>query len=197
MRDIIKKIIRFVYELIEHKIAAINLEQYSSKQKTYDPKVRVIQWKHEDHELVSVLFGEVTASKFKERNEKSTGYLIYSDNSMVGYYWGSSTPVLNEGKDPFRFDVIPPEKTVYLYDGFILKHKRSFGLMESALDILFKKLRKEGVKKAFLLFDKKNKAMIRLSQKIGIPVVGFIRYRRILDRSIRDLSGLHKICESK
>jgi hypothetical protein len=33
MHNIIKKIIRFVYEFIEHNIAVINLEQYPSNQK--------------------------------------------------------------------------------------------------------------------------------------------------------------------
>lgn len=161
--------------------------------KTYDSRVDVIEWTNEHHELVVQLFGERTARKFKERQKVSIGYLLYFDNEIFGYYWGSSTPVLNEGQDPFRFDVIPPEQTVYIYDGLTLNHKRSSGLMESALNTLFLKLKKRGMKKAFFLFNTKNKAMVRLSQKVGASVARSIRYRRIFNHSIRDLSGLEKI----
>lgn len=195
IKTIAKQIIRFFYYPITFRVAISNIGSYQRIQNHREWNLRVTEVGLSDLPKIREVFPEEVAKKFAARIKWSTPYLIENDKETIGYYWASSLPVINEGKAPFFFDIAPKPGVVYVYDGFILDRWRAGGIMTAAVDELFALFKARKVKAAFIMFDKKNRATNRLSEKLGMTVIGSLRYRRFVFFIRRDLSALDTICE--
>lgn len=195
LKSIIKKAVRKCYASIEYVVAVKSLSDVKSLNEPARCEIKIIEYTGKDLVLIEDRFGKQIADKFRRREKTSKSFLIFSHSALVGYFWASASPVMNEGMPPFVFDIIPEKGAVCLYDGFIARENRQSGMMSYFLSMVMAQLSQQGFKTAFLLFNSTNKSMIAVTGKLQMKVNGVIRYKKIMTYEKKDFSGLRGICE--
>ena len=147
-----------------------------------------------DEAILSASFGASKAKEFLTRLDRCAGFAAYAPSGqIIGYFWITSQPRMEEGEPPFLYEVKPKPKHGYLFDMFVFPDFRRMGLARILMHNALLHARRSGLSFCYTIHDEKNHAMIKLSRSFGFKRAGIISYRRWGLWTFRNLSDLELI----
>ena len=187
------KIIRPVYQKIEHKIMFITITESEKKTNSDNGSIMFRLMEEKDIDTIGNKMNAITTSLFRDRLKRDLGVIAFHKNKFAGYVWVGSEDIKNQGTAPFFFDISLPEKTDYYYDGFIVPEKRKFGIITKMHDYTMNNSRSRGIKTVYYIVDKNNTGMLRAAEKVGFQPKGVLTYKRFMNYTTKNISELEKL----
>lgn len=184
----------FFYQALDFDLWIIESHDISENECTHDDQYRVRQLQEEGLPEIEKEFGKVVAEDFARRIESASCYIIADQDGIVGYGWFSPNLVKNEGNAPFVFDIWPKKGVMYIYDSFVLPHKRRRGANTRLEQHKLLEAKKAGFRKVLVIVDKDNVAQRKILGRHSMCIDGRISYRRYLWHVVKNTSALEKFC---
>jgi|GEM_PF-6482341 len=191
---LLKRIWRSIYQGVDYNLGVFSFDEEVIADLPNDSDVLCREMRKEDLCKIKDTFDDSLANTFSGRLINSTGYIVYCADQAAGYAWSSSTLLRNEGIAPFLVNLLPHDKTIYIFDCFTLPEYRNKKVFSRLLTYLLMEMKQQGYEKAFLTVRTDNSPMLKVIDRHGFKIEGEIKCRKYLFfKSIKN-DAFAKVC---
>jgi len=193
IKKIIKKLIKPFYLSLDDMVVEIDLDSFNKNKLALNENLKLQYCEKNMLKEVETQFGFIVSNEFKGRLDESRGYfavLKSKPSEVIAWAWSCDKLRKDEGARGFHYDVHPKKGSVYIFDVMSVPTKRNIGAMTFLLSKILEDNLQQGFKKAFLTHNKQNKAMEKITSKLGFSNVGQISYRRLFGNETKDIKNL-------
>ena len=173
-----KKLNHLFYLKIEDKVAVIELENFNYL--STDKNIIKFQEFKESDTFLNYNKINNDKKRITNRMKKATPYVAVLNHTIIAWLWITENAREKEGAKPFYYKVIPGKKNAYIFDTYVLPEHRNNQVITNLFMNMLKNIKKKGFLLAFLTFDKTNKPMKIIINKLGFKIIGQLSYKKIL-----------------